>query len=505
VHATSYLELRGVSKRFGGVLALDQISLAIARGGVHGLIGENGAGKSTLGKIIAGEYRADSGAVLLEGEQVQYASPRQALSHGVKYVAQELSIVGSRSIQENVLLGTERCRFGFVDNREGRARYDEIATRLGFDLDPHRRAGTLRIADQQKVELMRALASQARLIVMDEPTAALSPAEADRLLETVRRLAQDGVTVVFVSHFLRDVLAVCDDVTVLKDGRHVMTVPAASTNAEELVRAMIGRDLDVTHPRKRFPPAEAPIVLEVRDLQAAGAPAPTSLHIRRGEILGLAGLVGSGRTEICRALFGLEGRSGDIRLNGAQINVASPIDAIRHGIVMLPESRRDAGLVMRRSIRDNVTLPHLGRFSRLGFIRPKEEQSEVRRILAEVGVSQARNQGNVVNLSGGNQQKVLFAKWLLDVPQVLIADEPTRGVDVGAKRAIYELLVGLAQQGMAILLVSSEIEELLGLAHRVQVLRGGRVVGEVDGGSADKEAVMRVAFGSDAATREAVA
>jgi rhamnose transport system ATP-binding protein len=271
------------------------------------------------------------------------------------------------------------------------------------------------------------------------------------------------------------------------------------------VRAMIGRDLDVTHPAKHFPAVDAPVVLQVEGLQAAGASGPTDLHIRRGEILGLAGLVGSGRTEICRALFGLEGAAGHVRLNGRPVNIASPTDAIRHGIAMLPESRRDAGLVMRRSIRDNVTLPHLRQFSRLGFIRGKSERSEVLKILEQVGVAQARNQGNVVNLSGGNQQKVLFAKWLLNVPQVLIADESTRGVDVGAKRAIYDLLVRLAQQGMAILLVSSEIEELLGLAHRVKVLRGGQVVGEVDGATADKEAVMRVAFGSETVTREATA
>jgi rhamnose transport system ATP-binding protein len=496
VSADPFLELRGVSKRFGGVLALDDISLAIARGGVHGLIGENGAGKSTLGKIIAGVYRADSGAVLLDGAPVTYASPREALALGVKYVAQELAIVRARSVLENVLLGTETTRGGLLDGRAGRARYAEIAERMGFDLDPDLRAGTLSVADQQKVELMRALASRARLIVMDEPTAALSPAETDRLLETIRRLAGDGVTVVFVSHFLREVLAVCDEVTVLKDGRHVLDVPAAQTDADTLVRAMIGRDLDVTHPPKRFPAADAPVVLEVRGLRAAGAAEPVDLQIRRGEILGLAGLVGSGRTEICRALFGLEGSAGSVTLDGTSIDVASPVDAIRQGIAMLPESRRDAGLVMRRPIRDNVTLPHLGRFSRLGFIRGSDERAAVQAILEQVGVAEARNQGNVVNLSGGNQQKVLFAKWLLEVPRVLIADEPTRGVDVGAKRAIYDLLVRLAAEGMAILLVSSEIEELLGLAHRIQVLRGGRIVGSVDGATADKEAVMRVAFGS---------
>ena len=490
------VETRSVSKRFGGVLALDDISIAIRRGTVHGLIGENGAGKSTLGKIIAGEYRSDSGTILFDGEIIQHATPRKARAHGVKYVAQELAIVPARSILENVLLGTESSRFGFLDRREGHVRYERIARRLGFDLDPDCLAGTLSVADQQKVELMRAMSSQTRLIIMDEPTASLDPHETDHLLDIIRGLAEDGVTVIFVSHFLREVLAVCNDITVLRDGRHIMTVPADSTNTDELVPVIIGRDLDVSHPSKQPPSRDAPIVLEVRGLKAAGASTPADFNICRGEILGLAGLVGSGRTEVCRALFGAEGNAGEVRVDGDLIKIDSPADSIRAGIVMLPESRRESGLVMRRPIRDNVTLPYLGRFTRAVFIQTRAEESAVLGILRQVGLSESRNQGNVENLSGGNQQKVLFAKWLLNTPRVLIADDPTRGVDVGAKRSIYELLVQLAGKGMAILLVSSEIEELLGLAHRVHIMRGGHIVGEVDGNT-DKETVLRLAFGPE--------
>jgi ABC-type sugar transport system ATPase subunit len=484
----AHVELRGVSKRFGGVLALSDISISLERGAVHGLVGENGAGKSTLGKIVAGAYRPDEGTVLLEGEEVSYSSPREALQHGVTYVAQELSLVPARSVLDNVVLGRERSRFGFLSRRESLALYERTAERLGFRLDPRVPAGGLSVADQQKLEVMRAIARDARLIVMDEPTAALAPDETDRLLELIRRLAREGTTIVYVSHFLREVLTVCDEVTVLKDGRHVQTVPVAGTTADELVVAMIGRPFDSSFPAKRPPAADAPVALEGR-----------GLRVRRGEILGLAGLVGSGRTELCRALFGLAPGGEDVLIDGRPVRIGSPRDAIRAGIAMLPESRRDGGLIMQRPIRDNVTLPHLDRFVAAGIIRRREERAAVREILAAVGVGEARNQGNVINLSGGNQQKVLFAKWLLTAPRVLIADEPTRGVDVGAKRSIYELLVRLAAEGTAIVIVSSEIEEVLGLAHRVAVLRHGEIAGELAGERISRESVMRVAFGSSEA------
>lgn len=379
-----------------------------------------------------------------------------------------------------------------------RERFAEVADQLGFGLEPSRRAGSLSIADQQKLELMRAIACDARLIVMDEPTAALSPMETTQLLETIRRLSAAGTTVVFVSHFLREILAVCDEVTVLRDGRHILSAPASATTADHLVRTMIGRELDASFPPKVMPAVDSPEVLCVSGLVPGGAGLgrTVDLSIRRGEIVGLAGLVGSGRTEVCRALFGLEGRSGDVVVDGRPVTVESPGDAIGAGIAMLPESRRDEGLVMRRPIRENVTLPHLGRRSRGGFIDRRRERDEVAEILDRVGVRLARNQGNVGNLSGGNQQKVMFAKWLLDTPRVLIADEPTRGVDVGAKRSIYDTLAQLADEGMAILLVSSEIEELLGLAHRILVMRTGEVVREIQGPDFDKEAVMTVAFGT---------
>jgi ABC-type sugar transport system ATPase subunit len=341
------------------------------------------------------------------------------------------------------------------------------------------------------------------MIVMDEPTAALSPHETERLLEAIRRLAAGGTTIVFVSHFLREVLAVCDDVTVLKDGKHVMTTPSADTTADQLVEAMIGRQLEGSYPDKQMPATDSPVVFKASGVRLRKSAGQIELEVRRGEILGLAGLVGSGRTELCRALFGLERSAGEFFIDGEKHSLSSPREAIAAGIAMLPESRRDQGLVMRRPIRDNVTLAHLDRFGSGGFIRRGDERAAVDQALAQVGVTSGRNQGNVVNLSGGNQQRVLFAKWLLETPKLLIADEPTRGVDVGAKRAIYDLLVQLAAKGMAIILVSSEIEEVLGLAHRVAVMRYSPIVGELGGPEISKAAVMRVAFGSEAASAAA--
>jgi len=290
---------------------------------------------------------------------------------------------------------------------------------------------------------------------------------------------------------------------VLKDGRHVMTVPAATTTADQLVVAMIGRQLEGSYPAKRMPAEDSPVVFRASGVRPPGSTAGIDLAVRRGEILGLAGLVGSGRTELCRALFGLERSGGEFFMDGEPRSLSSPREAIAAGIAMLPESRRDQGLVMRRPVRDNVTLAHLDRFGSGGFIRRRDERQAVGQILSQVGVDGRRSQGNVVNLSGGNQQRVLFAKWLLETPKLLIADEPTRGVDVGAKRAIYDLLVALASRGMAIILVSSEIEEVLGLAHRVAVMRNGRIVGELHGPDLGKEEVMRVAFGSDGASAAA--
>jgi simple sugar transport system ATP-binding protein/ribose transport system ATP-binding protein len=489
------LELRGICKRYGGALALDQVSLEIAPGKIHALVGENGAGKSTLGKIIAGAVRPDSGAILIGGEAVDFHSPRAAIDRGIALIHQELALVPALSVLDNVFLGVEVGRFGVIDRSSERRLFDPIAARIGFTHAASTRVGTLRVADQQKVEILRALVRNARLIVMDEPTAALTRVEADRLHQLTRDLRRDGVTIIYVSHFLRDVLALCDTVTVLKDGRRVETAAAADNTVDSLVVAMLGRSIEAVFPTPLPPSAEAPAVLSVRNLTRRPAFADISFDIRAGEILGLAGLVGSGRTEIARAIFGADRSSGEIEVNGKPLRQRTPRNGVRRGLALLPESRKDQGLVMLRPVYENVSLAHLDEVSHFGVVQAARERRSVAETLTSVDARVARQSMPVAALSGGNQQKVAIAKWLVKTPTVLLADEPTRGIDVGAKRAIYDLIHRLARQGLGVLLISSEIEEVLGLAHRVLVIRNGRIVAEFAGSDANEHDVMRAAFG----------
>jgi ABC-type sugar transport system ATPase subunit len=500
----NHVELKGVGKRFGGVQALAGVDLAIARGSIHALVGENGAGKSTLGKLVAGVHAPDEGDIWIDGRKVEYRSPRDALEDGVTMIAQEPTLVPRRSVLENVFLGIEPRRGAFVDERDMRRRFEELARDIGFTLSPAAPAGSLRVADQQKVEILRSLARNARLIVMDEPTAALTADEAERLFGIVRRLRERGTTVVYVSHFLTEVLALVDTVTVLRDGRLVRTAPAERETASSLVSAMLGRSMELTFADKEPPLPDAPVVLSVRGLTRPGVVEDVSFEIHAGEIVGLAGLIGSGRSEVARAIFGADRASGEVLLDGRPLSVRSPRDAIEAGIAMLPEDRKYQGLLMQRSIVENVSLPHLRTVSAGGVLAGGRERRTVAALLKRLDVRAKGPGARVATLSGGNQQKVLFGKWLFRRPQVLLADEPTRGVDVGAKRSIYDLIRSLAKDGMAVLLISSEHEEVLGLAHRVLVMRGGRVVAELDDDSMSEDAVMRAAFGADERVQRAV-
>jgi simple sugar transport system ATP-binding protein/ribose transport system ATP-binding protein len=497
------VELRDIGKSFGGTRALEGVSLSIGRGSIHALVGENGAGKSTLGKIIAGAHAPDDGQVLLGGEPVRFHSPRDAIGRGVILIAQELAIMGSLTVEQNVFLGVEPSQAGFQNRRELRRTYNELAASVGFALDGGANAGSLRTADKQKVEILRALCRNAQLIVMDEPTAALSRPDVEALHAVIRQLASNGTTVVLVSHFLGEVLELADEVTILRDGRLVQTVPAAGQTEESLMAAMLGRSLDATFPAKRPAPAGARTVLSVRDLVAPGVNG-VSFDLRAGEILGLAGLVGAGRTEVARAIYRANRvHSGSVTVSVAggkgprQIDVTgNPRTAMRAGVLMIPESRKDQGLLLGRSVRENVSLSTLAQVSRAGMVQPGAERRTVRDVLTRVDARGGGQSARASSLSGGNQQKLLFARSLLSDPTVLIADEPTRGVDVGAKRAIYELLTGLTDEGLGVLLISSDVEEILGLAHRVLVMRGGRVEAELAGEDATEAAILGAAFGA---------
>jgi len=493
--ATAHIELRNVGKHFDAVVALANTNLTIERGTIHALVGENGAGKSTLGKIISGVIRPDQGEVIVNGRRVNYASPHDALMDGITMISQELTLVPKLGVLENVFLGMEMHRAGILQRDDMRRHYNELTTRSGFSVPTDKLVAKMRVADQKKVEVLRSIARNAQLIVMDEPTAALSAEETEKLLDIVRRLRDAGTTIVFVSHFLEQVLRLADTVTVLRNGLVVRTSPAREETPESLVMAMLGRAMTTAFPPKIHPVPDAPVVFSVEGLARAGLVENVSLNIRAGEIVGLAGLVGSGRSEVARAIFGADRRDrGVIKINGQHVRIESPADAIRAGIVLLPESRKLQGLIMGLEVGHNVTLPHLGTLSRATLIRGRQEHRETRDLLAGLDVRPPEPRVKLTSLSGGNQQKVLFAKWLFRRPQILIADEPTCGVDVGAKQAIYGLLNSLGEQGMGVLLISSEIEEVLGLAHRVYAMHQGRVVAELAGSSLTEDAVMRAVF-----------
>jgi simple sugar transport system ATP-binding protein/ribose transport system ATP-binding protein len=498
---TTFLAASGITKRFGGVRALSGVSLEIEQGSIHALVGENGAGKSTLGKVLAGLHSPDGGEIVVDGKEVRFRSTRDALVEArITIVGQERAVIPQRTVVENVFLGRDPNWYGILRPRGLLARYDELCAATGISLPPRRKVSGLRVSEQLQVEILRALVRDARLIIMDEVTAALTVEDSERVFELVRSLRHEGRAILYISHFLKEVLALSDTVTVLRDGRVVRTAPAKEESPTTLVSAMVGRSLELTFPPKAYPAADAPVVLSVRGLSRTGVIEDVSFDVRAGEIVGLAGLIGSGRSEVARTIFGADRASGGlVSVGGEVVTLRRPRDGVNAGIALLPESRKEEGLLMRRSIVENVSLTYLGDVSSHGVVRPRRERSEAGSLIKRLDVRTSSPSALVDTLSGGNQQKVLFAKWLFRRPRVLIADEPTRGVDVGAKQAIYGLLTELAAQGVAILLISSELEEVLGLSHRVLVMRLGSIVAEFDGESATHDAVMRAAFAAEAA------
>jgi ABC-type sugar transport system ATPase subunit len=489
------IRLLHIGKRYAGTNALDDVSLEIVGGTVHALVGANGAGKSTLGKIIGGLVRPDEGELYVDEQLVKYTTPSDARKDGIALIAQELALVPHLTVMQNVFLGVEPRRRGFVARRDMQRQYADLVERWGFELRRDALVGSLRTADQQKVEILRAVACKARVIVMDEPTSSLTHVEIETLHEMIRALRAGGTTIVYVSHFLDEVLVLADTVTVLRSGKLVRTAPAAEETETSLVNGMFGAAVEAEHFEK--PKANtAPVVLEVEGLSRAGVLSDVSFSIRRGEIVGLAGLVGSGRTELARAVSGADPiDAGTIRVDGEERRIRSSGDAIHAGIAFVPESRKEDGLFMELSLAANTTFTHVDTVaSRLGFLRPLLERSKTRTLLQSLSVHPPVPSARVASLSGGNQQKVLFARWLFTKPHVLILDEPTRGVDVGARAAIHKLINDLAAEGAAILMISSELEEVLGLAHRVLVMRRGTITREF-GADPPLGDVMEAAFG----------
>jgi ABC-type sugar transport system ATPase subunit len=486
-----------ISKQFPGVQALRDVTLEIMVGSCHALCGENGAGKSTLGKLIAGIHAPDGGRLFVLGHEVRFQSPRDALTAGVAMVHQELAFCDNMTVAENLCLGSIPTRFGFADDAEMERRATALLAETGTTLDVHGKFGNLSIGQRQMVQIAAAVGGGARVIVFDEPTSSLSQAEAERLYALIGRLKARGVTCIYVSHRMPEIFQLCDTVSVLRDGRHVGTRPIAGLTEGELVQLMIGRPLTEYLPsHDGGNGARGDELLRVEGLSSPGRFEEISLTLRAGEIVGLAGLMGAGRSEVACAVFGLDHESrGQIFLRGKPVRIRRPADAIRLGIGFVPEDRKKQGLVLSESGLHNTSLPTLPRLSRFGWLNRKRERRMASEYFSRLRVRTPSVDAVVAGLSGGNQQKIVLAKWLAAHSDVLILDEPTRGVDVGAKAEIHAIVGELAAQGAAILLISSELPEVLSLSERILVLREGRMVGEVSRAQATQDLLLRMMAG----------
>ncbi|MBE3001250.1 sugar ABC transporter ATP-binding protein [Nocardiopsis sp. HNM0947] len=484
-----------MAKSFGSVRALRGMSLELRSGEIHALVGENGAGKSTLVKTIAGVHRPDAGWIQADGAPVTFTRPADAQRAGVAVIHQEPTLFPDLSVAENIFIGRQpRTRLRTIDRARMRRETDEVFTRLGVPVDPDRPARGLSIADQQLVEIAKALTRQARVLVMDEPTAALSSVEAERLFTVARTLRDQGVALLFISHRFDEVFALCDRITVVRDGAFVSCDPAADLDVDTVVQRMVGREVETLYPKQETEAGHT--LLEVEGLTRHGVFEDIGFTVRSGEIVALAGLVGAGRSEVVRALFGVDRYdAGSVRVDGVPLAQGSPKAAMAAGLALVPEDRREQGLVMESSIARNATSTRRSALSRLGLLSSRAEDEACRSWGEPLQLKYGRLTDPVSTLSGGNQQKVVLAKWLATGPSVLFVDEPTRGIDVGTKAEVHRLLSALAADGLAVVMVSSELPEVLGMADRVLVMHEGRITAELDRDEADEESVMYAATG----------
>jgi len=488
------LEMKGITKRFPGVTALDAVDFSVRPGEVHLLMGENGAGKSTLMKILSGAYPNDSGTIIIEGRPTEIRSPHHGRGLGIAMIYQEMTLVPQLSVAENIFLGREPSKWGIINREEMNREAARLLSRLHADFSPEELAGDLPVARQQMVEISRALSLNARILVMDEPTAPLSGREVTELFSIIRELRDSGVAIVYISHRLEEARMIGDRVTVLRDGMVAGESPLANISDAELIKLMVGRDLASFFPE--IPEPTQTEVLKVDGLSRNGSFGPVSFTVNAGEILGFAGLVGSGRTEVARCLAGADIPSaGAVTLDGKTVSMVSPRSSKKAGITLLPEDRKGQGLVLGLSVLENSSLPFLERFTRHGLINAAAERKEVARLVERMQLRPPELDRIVGNLSGGNQQKVVLAKWLGAAPRVMIFDEPTRGIDVGAKHEVYLLMRELASAGMAIIFISSDLPEVMGLSHRITVMHQGKIAEIMHRSSTTPERVMSSAMG----------
>ncbi len=490
------LEMKGIAKSYPGVVALSGVDFNVLPGEVHALIGENGAGKSTLMKILAGADSKDAGNILLDGAEVHIDSPNEAMQLGVSIIYQEFNLVPYMNAAENIFLGREPASVvpGVIDFGRMYADAEKIIDELGVAVNVRSPMNRLSVAQQQMVEIAKATSRKSRIIAMDEPSATLTDHELENLFALIRRLKADGVSIIYISHRLEEIFEIADRVTVLRDGALVATKNVADTDRADIIRMMVGRELGETFPKQNIDTGS--VALEVRNLTRNGVLNDVSFSVKQGEILGIAGLVGAGRTEVARAIFGADSiDSGQILINGKPVDIRSPRHAISLGIGLVTEDRKALGLVLGMAVRENISLANLNILTRLGFIRRGKEREVAEGYVEDILIKTPSIEQAVQNLSGGNQQKVVLAKWLFTKSKVLIFDEPTRGIDVGAKTEIYQLMNRLAESGAAIIMISSELPEVLGMSDRILVMHEGKLAGELSRQEATQERIMQLATG----------
>lgn len=487
------LEMKGITKAFPGVLALNKVDLTVHAGTVLALVGENGAGKSTLMKVLSGVYRMDEGQIFLDGRPVNIESPLASQQLGISIIYQEFNLLNNMSVAENIFVGREpKTRAGFVDKRAERAEARRLLEEVGLAIDPDTRVRRLSTAQKQMIEVAKALSFNARIIIMDEPTSSLTERETETLLGIIRKLRDRGVAIVFISHRMNEIFEISDEIAVMRDGEMMEKMITSQVTEHDVIEAMVGREVKNLFVKE--PVAIGPVVLEVKNLSTRNFLSDISFSVRSGEILGFAGLVGAGRSEVMRALMGIDPReTGEIFVDGRKVSIRSTVDALRCGIGFVPEDRKEQGLILGMTVKRNVTLAALGKVAKNWFIDRSAEDRLTDEYIVSLRVKTPSREQRVVNLSGGNQQKVVIAKWMATNPKILILDEPTRGIDVGAKKEIHALMSKLAGQGVAIIMISSELPEILGMSDRIVVMHEGRIKGVLDRGDASQTAIMKMA------------
>lgn len=488
------IEMKNIHKAFGANKVLLGVDFVLRDATVHALMGENGAGKSTLMKILSGVHSYDRGQIMRDGAEVNYTDLKEAEKAGVVFIHQELNIWPELTVLENLFIGNEHTKFGLLDMRLMRRKAEEIFERLKFRINLNRRAGDCSVGQQQMIEIAKALMMDTKVLIMDEPTAALTDSEIDVLFGIIEDLRAGGVSIVYISHRMEEISRISDEITVLRDGKSVLYKETAETDYGEIVRAMVGRDLDDQFPDRDHDTDEE-IVLSVRNLGNKSHPVEdVNFELKRGEILGFSGLMGAGRTEVMRTLFGVDKGTKAVEIRGKNVKIDRPPDAIKHGLGFITENRKSEGLILDFSLVDNMTMPSMESFSKGGFMKRKDEYDFADLMIRRMNIKSGRK-SIVSELSGGNQQKVVIGKWIGSQPEILILDEPTRGIDVGAKREIYHLINELTERGMSIILISSEMPEIIGLSDRVAVMQEGRLRGILERGKINQENIMTLATG----------